>query len=60
MEEPDASATRSQKQAQKRGDRHSCFEELRRLVGPWNDTRIYELKVLDNSKRCPPASSLGA
>ena len=49
--EPTSWATRSQKQAQKREARRTCFEELRRLVGPWTDGRLYERKVLDNGMR---------
>lgn len=46
--DPPGWVTRSQKQARMREARRACFEELRRLVGPWNTTRIQELKVLDN------------
>ena len=59
MEELTGWATRSQKEARKRRVRRKFFEELGRLVGPWNETRIYELKILDNGEWCPSACSLG-
>lgn len=49
-------ATRSQKQTRGRKARRTCFEELRRLVGPRTDGRLNERKVLDNGTRSSSSS----